>query len=476
MRRIIALCCRLAPMPVAGLLPFFLMCLTTTAVAGTLVLPPLALPPLGNTAEGDRLLLREIGDQHVYQPFPEITAPNASRATGNAVTNVSNTTSRPSDVVRNAWNLVAQSRRLRIAEHERITYYLQQYRIEAFWVNRILARAQPFIGHVVDELDKRFLPIELALLPAIESGYQPDVRSSQNAAGIWQIVPTTAAEVGLPHNLWFDARLDIRQSTTGALDYLSYLNAEFHGNWLLTLAAYNAGLGRVRAAITRNTQAGLPIDFWSLELPLETREYVPKFLALVVMFRQSEAYGLTLDEVPRGDAFDLVDVKQRVSLNRLAAFTGIDEPTLRLLNTGLVHEITPPEGPHAIYVPRDSGMAMLELLQANSVVLYDKPDVYTVVAGDTISSISRQYRISETQLARFNALESDLIKIGQKLKIVDLANTQPQVEYFVTIGDTLSDIAQRFGVRITEIRDEKGRQLPSDIIHPGDRLSLPLRD
>ena len=463
MRRIIALCCHLAPMSVAGLLPFILICLTTTAAAGTLV-----LPPLGNTAEGDRLLLREIGDRHVYRPSPEASSASADSSAANRASSP--------DAITNVWDLIAQSRRLRIAEHERITYYLQQYRIEAFWVNRIFSRAQPFIGHVVDELDKRFLPKELALLPAIESGYQPDVLSSQNAAGIWQMVPTTAAESGLTNSVWFDGRLDILQSTTAALNYISYLNAEFHGDWLLTLAAYNAGLGRVRAAVTHNIRAGLPTDFWSLDLPPETREYVPKFLALVVMFRRSDTFGLALDQISRGDAFDLIDVKQRVSISRLAELTNMKQSTLRLLNAGLVHAVTPPQGPHAVYVPKGYGLVLLDILQSNTIVLYDAPEIYTVVAGDTVGSIARQFGISETQLIRSNSLESDLIRIGQKLNVMDLTNTQPEVEYFVTIGDTLSDIAQRFGVRVTEIRDEKGHNLLGDTIHPGDRLSLPLRN
>ena len=205
-----------------------------------------SLPPLVNTAEGDRPLLREIGDTHVHDgalPMPLATA------------------AAPADDV---WGRVRASARLDVPDHENVRRELATLRDQALWIGKILHRGSPFVGHVVEALDTRYLPLELALLPAIESGFRPRALSSERAAGLWQLMPDTAREIGVPSGEWYDGRGDVVLSTRAALDYLSYLNAEFHGDWELTLAAYNAGPGRVRKAIRRNRSAGRAEDFWSL--------------------------------------------------------------------------------------------------------------------------------------------------------------------------------------------------------------------
>ena len=319
--------------------------------------------------------------------------------------------------------------------------------------------------------------VELALLPAIESGYQPNVLSPRNAAGIWQIIPATAADVGITHTIWFDGRADIQQSTIAAIDYLSYLNAEFHGDWLLTLAAYNAGLGRVRTAVKRNARAGMPTDFWSLKLPAETRDYVPKFLALVSLLREGQHAGMEVPRVARGTAFDVVDINARVSLDRLATLTNLPLRRLQLLNAGLVHGITPPEGPHTINVPQSYGEPLVAFLTDNpSIPLYTRPDKHVVLAGDNLSSLALRYGVSQQHIMALNALESEKIRIGQTLKIIDIQAGSSGADYVVTIGDTLSDIAQRFSVSISDIRDAQGQQLDDDIIHPGETLSFLTQD
>lgn len=410
-------------------------------------------------------MLIEVSDQHIYDT---ITSESESNVEPTQSIGKSN-----SQIVDTVWEFVQQSTRLQIPEHERITHYREQYRAEALWISRILLRASPFAGHIVEELDKRYLPVELALLPVIESGYRPDVHSSQDAAGIWQIVPGTATDIGILRSTWFDGRSDLRQSTSAAVDYLSYLNAEFHGDWLLTLAAYNAGLGRVRSAVKRNAQAGLPTDFWSLKLPKETRNYVPKFLALVALLRYDKPKDLELPRVARGSAYDLVDTRKRVSLDRLSVLTGVPERRLQLLNAGLVHGITPPEGPHLLYLPQGFGKPLIEkLVSQNPEWLYTPPETHVVVAGDNLSSLARRYKIPVKRLMKLNALASPLIRIGQKLTVLDSKTDDSQVEYVVTIGDTLSDIAQKFLIKVTDIRDERGQRLNSDTIHPGETLSL----
>ncbi|MFT4730274.1 MAG: membrane-bound lytic murein transglycosylase D [Granulosicoccus sp.] len=432
------------------------------------------LPELGNTPEFDRILLREISDHYIFDgkstivdesPITSVLDPQTAKVETQLPKPASPET---------VWEFVQQSRRIPIPDNERIENYRIEYRREALWITKILNRATPFVGHIVDALDARYLPVELALLPVIESGYQPHVQSGQYAAGIWQFIPMTAAEIGIKRTVWFDGRADIRESTTAAIDYLSYLNAEFHGDWLLTLAAYNAGPGRIRAAIRANSKKALPTDFWSLKLPPETYNYVPKFLALVAMLRHDVVDDFVIPAVDRGDGFELIDLGRRASIDKLAKLSGIDEKTLQILNAGLVHRVTPPDGPHTFYVWKGLGDVLnSSIAQANGQNLLTLPATHTVVSGDTISAIGELYGISQRRLRSMNALEDSKILIGQQLAVRKNADSmKSSIEYVVTIGDTLSAIAEKFAVRVKNIRDVKGDVLTTDLIHPGMTLSI----
>lgn len=428
--------------------------------------PPTALPNLGNSASVDRLMLREIDNGHVY---------DSSAATGHSPKGVQTGAQPKNNKALSVWELVRDSQRLSIPKHPKITGYRQQYAQEAIWVTRIFQRATPYIGFIVDELDKRYLPIELALLPAVESGFQPDVHSPQHALGIWQIVPATANDIGLSSNNWFDGRSDIVASTRAAADYLSILNAEFHGDWALTLAAYNAGLGRVRTAVKRNHDNGKPTDFWSLDLPTETREYVPKFLALVALLRYDRPTNFRIPVISQGSAFTALDAPSRVSMDKLAGLTGLPEQQLRNLNAGFTRGISPPDGPHRVYVPSEYAAALVERMSSLSASeLFNAPEFHTVVTGDNLGTLSLRYNVSKKRLRQLNSLESDLIKIGYRLRIFDPQINDGRIDYVVTIGDTLSHIAQKYSVPVNKIRNERGQILTNDVIHPGERLSLLL--
>jgi len=396
------------------------------------------LPILGNTVQTDRILLREIGDEYVYEgDSAQPILPTSGVIEPPVVALFESDEFKETPLSRTTWQFIQQSERLKIPDNKRIDSYRRQYDKEALWITKILNRATPFVGHIVDALDERYLPVELALLPAIESGYQPDVESGQYAAGFWQFVPSTAAEIGIKRTVWFDGRADIRESTIAAVDYLSYLNAEFHGDWLLTLAAYNAGPGRVNAAIRKNKRRNKGTDFWSLELPPETLSYVPKFLALLAMVRDDNVKELVIPEVPRGDGFEIVELGKRASIDRLA----------------------------------EAGVLFSSVEAADPKDIYTLPATHTVVAGDTISDIAERYGISQRRLRAMNALETSKILIGQQLAVrknADLSDTS--VEYVVSIGDTLSGIADRFKVRVRNIRNVDGEVLTTDLIHPGVKL------
>jgi membrane-bound lytic murein transglycosylase D len=428
------------------------------------------LPALGNTAQDDRYFLREVADHEVFKAH----LPRDQQWTGRGKRPRSETPVNPQKTPGSAWDVVLQSRRIAIPDNERIDFFRQQYHDEAFWVTKTLQRAKHFAGYIVESLDTRYLPAELALLPAIESGYRPDAYSKRDAAGLWQLIPATALEAGVSRTPWFDGRNDIRISTAAAMDYLSYLNAEFNGDWLLTLAAYNAGPGRVSREIKKNALNGKATDFWSLNLPTETRNYVPKFLALLAMLRHDKVANLEIPVISQGAAFDVVTVDQQLSLSEAANLTGLHLAAVKHLNTALTGDITPPDGPHTIYLPKGYEPQFLAKLGFRSDSGHSKhASRHTVAAGDTVIGIARKYGISQTRLMKMNLLHSPDIQIGQQLYVTERIPTDDTaMQYTVTIGDTLSDIAARFSVSVADIRDEYGQVLTSDIIRPGEKLSF----
>ena len=456
--------------------------------------PPalLALPALANTVDGDRELLREVGDGHVHDALPA-SAPAVARAPATAVANTdpalgpprpdlalpapeptpapepAPASTSPTDV----WERIRASGRLpERADLAPVAALREEYLAEAPWVTRILERGTPYLAHLVDELDRRFLPLGLAVLPAIESGFRTDVESSGKALGLWQIVPITADEIGLERSPWFDARADILASTTAALDYLSYLNAEFDGDWELTLAAYNAGPGRVRGAIRRNAAAGEPVDFWALPLPAETRRYVPKVLALVSLLREDPS-PIRLPEIG-ASGFERIDVGARISVDRAASLSGLPEGLLRSLNAGLVHGVTAPTGPHALYLPRGEAARFLELVaEADANALYSLPRVHRVAPGETLSGIADRYGLSQDELVRLNALSGTALLAGQELAVLDVRKAGGvELEYVVGVGDTLSEIAESHAVGLDDISRADGSAIDGDVIHPGQTLSI----
>ncbi len=442
-----------------------------------------ALPELGNTDSSDRILLQEITDEHIAEVTPQLlngAVLNANNTANNAQPLATSTiTSVPAPA--SAWDRIRASDRLPRERNQRVEFYLEQYQREVLWIDKILNRGTPFIGYIVESLESRFLPVELALIPAIESGFRTTVKSSVNAAGVWQIVPITAREIGVERNTWFDGRGDIVKSTTAAIDYLSYLNAEFNGDWELTLAAYNAGPGRVRGAMKKNIKANKPTDFWSLDLPDETLNYVPKIVAMLELIKDPETTGLNLPDLPASADFTTVDVGRRISLDHAAIMSNVDEALLRQLNAGLIHQVTPPKGPHLIVVPTTAAEGFQqEIATAGEAKLYSLPLTHTVVAGDSVSTIAYKYGITQRKLRELNSLDNSRIMIGQSLGVIDVRGTNSaerstMVEYVVKIGDTLSEIAERFSVKISAIQNSTGKTPDNNVIHPGEKLIIKVQ-
>lgn len=235
----------------------------------------------------------------------------------------------------------------------RVDESLRHYREHSYALAHSVRQAALYLPYVTRRLVESDLPPELALLPFVESAYDPLASSPSGAAGLWQITAATADRLGLKRNQWYDGRNDIVRSTDAAITYLHYLNRRFGGDWLLALAAYNGGEGRVARAVMANLASGRGTDFWALDLPPETRAYVPRFLALARLFRDSEALGRlrpqTLGE-PR--SLETLVLPGQISLARAAQLADIDYQMLKRLNTGLKRDVTPPQGPHRLVLPR----------------------------------------------------------------------------------------------------------------------------
>jgi hypothetical protein len=197
--------------------------------------------------------------------------------------------------------------------HKHITWY-QEHRD---YLSQVTERARPYLYHIVESLNQHHLPYELALLPIIESAYQPTALSPKSAAGLWQFIPSTGHDFDLQQTIHYDARLDITASTQAAMRYLTFLNQHFNGDWLLALAAYNCGLGAVDNAINRNKAEGLAIDYWSLRLPEETQEYVPRFLALSSIFANPDFHNLKLARIKNEPYFVKVKIHHQQHIDYL---------------------------------------------------------------------------------------------------------------------------------------------------------------
>ncbi|KAA0875299.1 transglycosylase SLT domain-containing protein [Nitrincola tapanii] len=284
-------------------------------------------------------------------------------------------------------------------------------------LTNVSEQALPYYYYVLDQVIERGMPAEVALLPVIESGYNPYALSPSNAAGPWQFIPGTAKHFGLENNWWYDARRDIVASTDAALTYLSQLNEQFGGDWLLTLAAYNAGGGTVSRAIEYNQARNLPIDFWSLNLPQQTMNYVPKLLATARMIRDAEDYGLELADIPAEPYFAEVETGGQVDLKQAAELAEIDLDELKQLNPGFSRWATAPEGPHRLLVPVEQAEQLQQALES----LPDEERVnfasYTIKSGDTLGALARRFNTTVQVLQTTNRIQPHQLRVGQTLLV-----------------------------------------------------------
>lgn len=410
-----------------------------------------------------------------------------SRPTPTAVANVTPQkaakTARPEELwIRLARELSFGDLTKQEAVEEREEWYAEH----AYYLANVSKRAARYIFYILENLESRGMPADLALLPFVESSYDPFAYSHGRASGLWQFIPSTAKHVGLEQNWWYDGRRDVISATDAALDYLNDLNKRFDGDWLLTLAAYNAGAGTVNKAINKNTRKGLPTDFWSLNLPKETENYVPKMLALVKIFQNPASYNLTLPKVPNSAHFVAVDTGTQIDLAQAAKLAEISVDELYRLNPGFNRWVTAPDGPHRLLIPTRKSKAFKQRLAKVPPRDRVRWQRYTVERGDNLIGISREHHVDVATLRASNQLDKDLLKVGQVLLIPDAGNglsplkglnrgqassDASRLQHTVASGDTISDIADKYGVKSTQINN--WNKLASNAtIRPGQKLVI----
>lgn len=360
-----------------------------------------------------------------------------------------------------------------IEERPRVQYWVQFYAGHPERLARATGNARPFLWHIVEEIESRDMPLELALLPIVESGYDPTAYSYAHASGMWQFMPYTARRFGLRDDWWHDGRRDVLRSTGAALDYLHWLH-ERYDDWLLALAAYNAGEGRVDRALSRSSKK----EFWALDLPRETENYVPKLLAIKALLREPVCFAVEWPRLPNEPVTELVSLPGQVELSIAADMMEMPEKELQKLNPGVRRWATHPDGPHRLLVPRDRVERLQTALEErgdDSLVSWRR---HHVRRGETLSTIAQRYGTRVAVLRRANNLRGNLIRTGQHLLVpIGDATTPPprlaggSATYTVRRGDSLWLIGRRFGVSVAKLRYWNDLS-PGEILRPGQRLAV----
>jgi membrane-bound lytic murein transglycosylase D len=357
------------------------------------------------------------------------------------------------------------------------------------YLDRTFKRGERYLYHIVNEIEARKMPLELALLPVVESAFNPVAYSRARASGLWQFIPGTGRRYDLKQNWYYDGRRDVVAATSAALDYLQFLSEEFDGDWLLAVAAYNCGEANIARAVARNRKAGKPTDFFSLKLPRETRAYVPKLLAMRRIVGDPAAHGLEFAPIPNEPYFSQIDVAGQIDLHVAAELAELAPEELLALNPAFNHWVTDPDGPHQLLVPVDRETRFIEAIAALPPEKRVRVVYHHVRKGDTLGGIADKYGVSIAAIKTANKIRGTLIRPGQDLLITAaptgmgaptstlkaaLAERAPRNasdKHIVRRGDTLWSIARSHGVTMESIVSNNGLS-SDDTLAVGQVLSI----
>jgi membrane-bound lytic murein transglycosylase D len=372
-------------------------------------------------------------------------------------------------------------------ERERAWYARNQT-----YLDRVFLRGDLYLFHIAEALEARGMPAELALLPVVESAFDPFAYSHGRAAGLWQIIPGTGKRLGLTQNWWFDGRRDVLESTRAALDYLEQLHDQFNGDWLLAVAGYNSGEGNVARALKKAAAAGRPQDFWGIRsyLPAETRAYVPRLLAISALVADPAAYGITLPELRNEARFAVVETGGQIDMALAAELAGVETDALYALNPGFNRWATDPEGPHRLLLP----LSQADRFSSSLAALGERERVqwtrHRVRSGETIGGIAERYQTTVAVLREINQLRGNSIRAGDYLMIphatqsiesytqsADARAARQQAtprngvrrEHVVRNGETLWSISRDYDVEVRSLASWNS-MAPGDVLSVGREL------
>ena len=315
-----------------------------------------------------------------------------------------------------------QEKNLPADAQARVDEWIEYYRSSPHNIAAITERATPWLAWIAQQVSDRGLPGEIALIPFVESSFDPSARSHLGAAGLWQFMPGTGDALGLVRNGNYDGRLDVVTSTEAALDYLEMQADQWYeGDLMLSLAAYNAGAGTVNRAQRQAQSQGLDGKYWDLSLPHETMQYVPKLKAIATIINDPEKYGVSLPDIHPDPAFAKVQLEQPVSLAQASQLLDVSQSALAELNPGLLNGSLDPRSAQTLLVPEEVDTQVLaQLSQSDDTALASAstPSVHRVERGDNLSAIAAQYNLDQQDLIRWNAIDRpEALQPGQLLSL-----------------------------------------------------------
>ncbi len=352
-------------------------------------------------------------------------------------------------------------------ENERIDREIDWYLNHPNSLATIQRRAEPYLHLILDEIEAKKIPGELALLPVVESAFLPNAYSKADASGLWQFIPSTGRMFGLQQNSWYDGRRDIYASTKAATTYLKQLSESFDGDWLLALASYNWGKGNVIKSIDKNLDRNLPTDYWSLAMPEETHNYVPRLLAVAKIFANADEYNVDLKPIPNQPYVEVVDVKSQLNLEKAAELANTSLQDLLKLNPAFNKKTTAPQGPHRLLIPVEKASQFKENLAQLSIEeragKHFDAEEETVVAlqdidvkqdpirhHDIIKSPAKpksiEQKMKSVQIAKQSDIKEKTVN-NKSAKDLVLANQT----YTIKKGDTLVEVAKKFDLNAKDI-------------------------
>ncbi|MAD52885.1 MULTISPECIES: LysM peptidoglycan-binding domain-containing protein [unclassified Idiomarina] len=390
------------------------------------------------------------------------------------------------------WQRIRLKLAFQVPDNARVNSQRNWYLSHPEYLERVGKRAEPFLHLIVEEIDRRGMPMEFALLPIVESAFDPFAYSHGSASGVWQFIPSTARHYGLKIDWWYDGRRDVYAATRAALDYLEALHDYFDGNWLHALAAYNSGEGRVAAAIRRNKRKGEPTDFWNLDLPRETRAYVPKLLALADILANTDEYGIVWYPIENQPQLNVIEVPGQIDLALAADMAELPLETLHRYNSAYNRWATAPDGPHRLLLPQPNASIFESAINKTDPKDWLSWKRHKIRSGESLLTIAKKYNTSVDVIQSVNELNGALIRSGDYLLIpvatkdleqYTLSSNQrriakqskqygkSKVNYQVQSGDTLWDISRAFNVGVRELASWNS-MAPGDYLRPGQKLVI----